>query len=697
MATATAGTTAEVRDSVLSRPARAAALALPLVGALLAWAISLPGIDLYSLDDYGLTPALPVAWWMGLVVCVAGTVWNACAGSTRWAWAYLLGVVAVLFLTLPVLAEQPHYSWTYKHIGVVRFLGEYQDADPGVDIYNRWPGFFALSALFGNAAGLPNPVRYAALSEFFFTALNLLIISNIVRILTGSRRVAVVAGLLFVLFNWVGQTYFSPQAMTFFLHLVILWIVVSQLGRDAPGPLGRAVLRLASFVVRRPQDRTLPTEGRWMAPWVAIALVFAIHAAIVVSHQLTPYLLLFEVGALTVLGLTRPRLLVLGLLLLAVAYLAPNLDYIREHFQLVSSADPVSNAQRSTSYNFEPKAGKAFNELAGRSLVILMLGGAAISTFVLARRGHGARALALLVLALAPFGLVLGQNYGGEAPLRVVLFCSPWCAALIAWALMGITGRGWRPLLLGGGAVLASAVFVPANFGQEQLHSVPADEVRASEFLHANGRTPAVVMLAATGFPRRYGPRYPEFRGPRGEDYDPSLLQVGSFRHRALSAADVPRVVEIIEKYGPRGYLVFSSTQSTYADVFRLSPPGALDSLEAAIAASPRFDLWYRGSDARIYELLPRPPAPVAAAPEAVDEPATPRPAKRRPSRPAQAPPARREPSAPPPPPVIAPQPVLPPAPPPPPPPLPPPPAPRPQPPPPPPPPPPGGTFDDSG
>ena len=593
-----------LRDARLRRLAPSAASGALLAVALLNWALALGRIDLYHLGEYGLPPELPFEWYMALGVCVVGALIHALSDRTRWAWAYLLGAAAVLFLTLPLLAEQPHYGWVYKHIGVVRFIQEYQHTEATIDIYHRWPGFFALSAAFGSVGGVPNPVKYAAWSEFAFATFNLFLLGNIVRVITGSRRTPIVAGLLFLAVNWVGQTYFAPQALAFSLHLVVLWVVITQLGEETAGPVGRAVLRLASRIVRRPQQPGLPSGHRWMPRWAAIGTVLLLHGIVVATHQLTPYMLVLEVGGLALLGLVGPRLLPVALLAMAIGYLLPNLDYVQQHFGVFSSVDPVGNAQKTTSYAFSPAPGKVFNERAGHALVVLMLAGAAISTLVLARRGVGARALLLLVLAIAPGGLILGQDYGGEAPLRVVLFCSPWCAVLVAWAFMGASMTRRRSALLGGAVAVATALFIPAYFGQEQIHSIPRGEVEASDYLYEHGRTPAGVLQASAGFPRLYGPRYAEFRGSSREDYNPSLLEFPSFRHRRLGARDIPRVIEGLEQF-PRGYLVFSSTQEKYARLYRLSPPGALAGLEAAIARDRRFRRWYRGPDARIYEYVP--------------------------------------------------------------------------------------------
>ncbi len=135
----------------------------PLAGAIIAWALSLSHIDLYGLDDYGLISGLPNAWFVALGVCVLGGAIAAATGTRGWiAGAYVIGTAIVLYATLPLLAGQPHYSWVYKHIGVVRYLESSGQTDTSIDIYNRWPGFFALGAVFSSLSGVRNPASYAA-------------------------------------------------------------------------------------------------------------------------------------------------------------------------------------------------------------------------------------------------------------------------------------------------------------------------------------------------------------------------------------------------------------------------------------------------------------------------------------------------------------------------------------------------------
>ena len=125
--------------------------------------------------------------------------------------AYVILVAIVLYGTVPVLSAQPHYAWVYKHIGVVRYLEAHGKVNTKIDIYNRWPGFFALGAVYLTVSGSPNPETYANWAECFFFLLDIVLVMAVVRAVTRDIRIAAGAGLFFVLTNWVGQTYlFAP-------------------------------------------------------------------------------------------------------------------------------------------------------------------------------------------------------------------------------------------------------------------------------------------------------------------------------------------------------------------------------------------------------------------------------------------------------------------------------------------------------
>jgi len=211
--------------------------------------------------------------------------------------------------------------------------------------------------------------------------------------------------------------------------------------------------------------------------------------------------------------------------------------------------------------------------------------------------------LPFVVLAVAPFVVIFGQNYGGEVSLRIILFSSPWCAALIAWALATVNRPRLKWVLTTSLAVLFAALFVPSFLGQEELNVISPSEVQASEWFYYHAPRGAVLVLAAPGFPYRYGGTYSEFKGPEG-DANPNLLTSAIFQSRQLGPADVPRVVRKIEEYAKHGYIAFTKDETEYGEVMGLTPEGALANLQAAVASSPEFRPWYRNADAQIYELV---------------------------------------------------------------------------------------------
>jgi len=354
--------------------------------------------------------------------------------------------------------------------------------------------------------------------------------------------------------------------------------------------------------VRAPQAPGVAVAARRWPVAAVVAIVVLLQAVVIVTHQLTPYVVLFATGLLTVFGFVRLRWLVLALGAMTVAYLAINYEYVDENFGVFSSFDPFRNVKSSGLYDITPLAGKELQGRVGTALSLALWGLTAVAALRLARRGLTRQALPVALFAVAPFAIVLGQNYGGEAVLRVFLLSAPWCAALIGWAILTVAGPARRTLLLLAVAGAFAALFVPAFFGQANIHLVPPGAVAASEHFYANARPNSVLMLSGPNFPVRFGERYDEFRGPQSDD-DPNLLRTNRFRYRALgSSRDVVDVIALIQQYARTGYVVFSAPQEEYARTYQLTPPGALRDLERAIARDPRFALWYRNGDARIYE-----------------------------------------------------------------------------------------------
>lgn len=572
----------------------------PLGAAMLLWILSLPAVDVDSVGEYGLLTELPLAWYVALGTLVLGAATAACTQrASGWTTAaYVCAVVVVLYATVPLVADAPTFAWTYKHIGVTRLIGLEGGVDTTVDIYNRWPGFFALTAVFSKLAGLPNPVSYAGWSEPLFAILNALLVAAIARAVAPGVRVAGLAALLFTLANWVGGQYFSPQALGFTLSLALMLVILRTLSTTGGA---RRSMDLVERLTRRPQRQLLLAEPLRWGRGTGLALVLFLDGVIVATHQLTPYLLVLQVGALVAFGAVRPRWLPAAMLVLAVAYLLPHLGYLQRDYAVFAGFNPLANATGPTqAWDLDPVPGKRLQGSATTLLTLTVWALAFVAVARLARLGLARRALPLLGAAFAPLVVLLVQDYGNEATLRVILFSTPWCAVLIAWAI----STAQRPAIRHVAGVLTPAalapLFVAAFFGAHELYVVPRGEVRASEHFYAEARAGSALVTASVGFPGNVGPRYELMR--RGE-----LLADDRFRRRPLGDEDVPAVIASIREISQRGYVAFSTSQERYVETFQLTPPGALGRLEAAIAASPRFRLWHATDDARLYELVPAP------------------------------------------------------------------------------------------
>ena len=541
-------------EPVSSSRWRLLALSLPAIVGLALWRVSLLHVDVSNLGDYGLPPALPITWYIALFISVVGAVTTIATGRTNGliAVGYIAVITVILFGTVPALSAQPHYAWVYKHIGVVRYLETHGKVNIKVDIYNRWPGFFALGAIFSRVGGSPNPEVYANWAEVVFSFLDAILVMAAVKVLTKNLRIATGTGLIFIVTNWVGQDYYSPQAFAFVLCFALIVILLRQLrAQDGYSP---RITHLIERIGRVPQ---LPPQAddstRWPR-WAALTCVLGIDAVIVASHQLTPYMLLVSLALLMLAGVIRPWWLLLAMAIMTFAYLAANFNFIRTHYGVFTSIDPFNNV-RDSELTETPSAGKLFNTHTELLLIASLFVATMCALVRLARQRLLVRALPFVVLALSPFFVLFGQNYGGEASLRIILFCGPWCAALISWALATVARPRLRWALMMFGTLVFTALFVPSFLGQEEFNIISPAEVRASEWFYYHARLGSVLVLSAPGFPYRYGATYPYFAGPEG-DANPNLLSNPIFQAHQLGPAEIPAIVARIREYSRHGYVV---------------------------------------------------------------------------------------------------------------------------------------------
>jgi hypothetical protein len=586
--------------TVSGRSAQARSVALLRVGVplggLACWAASLASVR--SVTSTALWPAtsLPLLWYVAAALVVGGAVTHVCTAE-RQSWvsfALLAAVVLVLYGTIPAVSEAPQYAWTYKHIGVTRSIIAHGTVASNGDIYDRWPGFFALVAAFSRVTGV-DPMSLASWFEPVFTFLDALIIASIASSLSGRRRVGLLSALFWLFANWLGQDYFSPQGFAYTLSLVVMMVVLKQLS-----PHGQASGRFVEMFKKwlGPAKVDSAPRARTLMP---LAIVFAVYLPVVASHQLTPYMTVAQLAVLTLLGL-RPRWLFLTLLGIAVAYLLPNFGYMAKHYGILASLNPANNVQLSTGASVHPPW---LADHVGELLTFATVTLAAWGGVRLRRLGDGRRVVTLAGLVAAPFLFLLGNDYGGEGILRVILFSSPWLAILGAWGVCSLRGT-LRPAIGLVSAATLCGLFTVAFAGFASANVIPRPEVQATAYFYSHARPGSVLMLAGDNYPNDLAADYRTFAGEVG-DSSPNLLADPKLRGHVLGTADIPEVLSYVRTYSSRGYLVFSKSQYTYAEFFHSVPAGSLQGLQRAVAGSRDFTLWFSNADARIYRIISPP------------------------------------------------------------------------------------------
>ncbi|MEU6342431.1 lipopolysaccharide biosynthesis protein [Streptomyces sp. NPDC046977] len=569
-----------------------------LLGALALYWLPLTGMDDASLDamnGLGLISVLPPATLAGaalLVVAFAAGLWL--GAPRRWLLlAVLLATVVSLHAVPAVLEEQPRFATAWQHAGFIDYIGRTGDAAPDMDARFSWPGFFAAVTFVTRAIGLTDLTEVL---RWWPLAVELLYLAPLMLLLRAVRagwRAKWCAVWMFALCGWVGQDYFSPQSLNYLIYLLFAAVLLVWF-RSPGAPRGKLL----------PGEAEVPPTGRTDRA-VLLALLVALFAASVVSHQLTPFVML---GVLTVLVLVR-RSTPLGLPLLCGVLLIGWICYLAEpywsgHFDELFGGMGSLGGNVSSSVSGRIEGGSTVHKLV-LYVRVALAGGVMMLAAAgwLRRRWAGFSDLALLVLLVVPFLGFGMQSYGGEMALRVFLFALPGAAVLGALALFprSSSDRGWRgpaAALLAGWVLIAG--FLVARWGNEPFERVRTGEVAAMEYVYAHDKPTARLVWLSTDPVNDVTPSLPwNARDMERVSYVPVLAP----RDPVL----VDPLVEALQDAGPNAYLMVSRGQNAYlqldAGFSRTWPDKLLRSLDARTELRPVV----RNEDATVYELSEQP------------------------------------------------------------------------------------------
>jgi hypothetical protein len=604
--------TDESRPEPLATHPLGPSLAIQLVcltGALAFWFASLPMIDLQRLNDFGLAPALPAGIWMAYALLATTFAVNLLdrepnglrAGLT------LAGLVAMLHATPALAYGTLRYSWAWKHIGIVDYIQRNGVLDPTADFlaaYHNWPALFFSTAWLADRFGL-DAIDLTTVVIHIPLMLNLAFLAILPRLysrLTHDIRMVWVATAFFVVGNWVGQDYFSPQGVAFLMYLVTVTLCLGPLAKPyrqrRPGePIVERYEQLIRWLTSAmpPPRATSPTAR------IAATITFmTIVVVMVATHQLTPLLLISTLAGLVLLRRISAAFLVFAataeitwLFYFASPYTAAVLPELLAEFgnTAQSALDKMADLGQVSHGQFWVSA--AARGLTGTIVVVALAGG-------LYRLLTGRRDGVAAWLVLAPLPLMVATSYGGEILFRVYFYALPGLCFFAAapFGTAGSTTRTRAGVLLAAGLLLVLIPgFVLANNGKDRQYRFTPSEIDVATWLYANAPPQSLLVEGSRSYPSQFL-NYEKFI------YVPISEETAAVQREIL---DDPAAVlgRWLSQSEHGGFVILTRSQEASVEDIGIMPPGSFDRIEAALFASPRFILAKAGRDALVFTLHP--------------------------------------------------------------------------------------------
>ncbi|PYI65817.1 hypothetical protein CVV68_16450 [Arthrobacter livingstonensis] len=547
-------------------------VALPFVAAAL-WTLGFRGADPRNMGALGLLDLFTPLTVLALILLLGGFLASLHLHKPEWLLAtYLVVYIALIHGTPPVLYGTLRYSWAYKHVGIVDYIMRNGSVDPGIgvgQIYHNWLGFFAGGALLTELSGQPDALSIASWAPVAFNLLNLVALRFLFRGLTRNRTVVWMALMFFLVINWVGQDYYSPQAMAYLLYLGLI-----------------------GLMLRRMKRRVM------VVPFAVIV------AAIAVSHQITPMMMLLAVIALVALRRTpgwylpwlAAAIIVAWALTGALSYTFPNLmDLISQFGNVVGNADQTlakSSGQTSVGDLQVIWGGRMTVFVSG---VVALIG-------VWRQRRTGTLILTTSTLMVLPGVLVLTTGFGGEVLFRAFLFAAPFIAFLQAQACIPRNGRGFAVRSLVAAAIITAMVlpgFLLGYYGKERQNYFTPGEVAASRWAYTHAAPHSLLVEGSTNYPGRFID-YEKFT------YVSLDLEPGDSTKVWLKDPAATLAGWFSDPKYAGGYVIITRGQKIAVESGEAMPPGFLDTIEEALRRSKSFTVAYQTRDATVFAPVQR-------------------------------------------------------------------------------------------
>jgi hypothetical protein len=554
-------------DKLVPWIARLRFLLLPL--AIVLWTVALRRIDFSEMTDLGLISVMPPISIIALVLMCLSFTLNLRREPLPifTLLMHIVVLVIMIFGITAVIEVMPRFNVNWRHIGIIDYITRHGSVNPRLDAYFNWPAFFIANSFITRAVGLDSAISFVSWAPVFFNLLYLMPLISILQTATQNRRAILLGVWLFYLGNWIGQDYFSPQAINYFFYLTIVAVLLKWFKTEPRKILSlperwqrvpvlsrlvNPVLKFVSYRTEVATQKTRPAQRLGL-----ILSILVIFAAATTSHQLTPFGILASVGALVVFNRVVPRglpILMAVIIAIWIAFVA--VTYLKGHIsQMMLQVGDVSSI---TDHNVVARLTGSHDHNTVVKIRLLMSGViwsvALLGAFW--RLHLGFHDLTWGLLVLAPFVLLGLQDYGGEMILRVYFFSLPFM--LIFVVSLFYPKPIIRPSLMASWAIFAfsSAMamgFLFSRYGNENMDYKTPEEIDGIRTLYEFAEPGALLIALRPNVAWRF------------EDYETYHYRIAD---DALTNNDPAAIAELVRDYNSPAYVVITRTQRASAEMF---------------------------------------------------------------------------------------------------------------------------------
>ena len=454
------------------------------------WLVGLHPVTPGQMGSLGLINQLSPILLLSYPILLAAVVLELVADRPRerLLTAYAIAGVLLVYGLQPASEQTARLSVAWLHVGFAQYIAAHGQVLNGYDGRFSWPGFFSLVAFVSRASGQTDMTPLLQWAPAVLAGLAVLGMRALATAVLGSGRRAWIATWLFLLTQWTEQDYFSPQAVTYVLMLGGLALTARYLVRPLPATSPRPCLRGRLVPLNTPRDRLL-----------AQAAILLIALALAPSHQLTLFVLGGLLLVMLLTGWLWPAWLPWIVLILSLLWFCLGAkDFWKDHLDLVIGHVGQIN------FSVQQGLSQRFVGDGGRIVILTVRVALTCTVGLLAAAGwwslhrRTTRSWTLALLAIAPFGLIILQSYGGEVILRSYLFALPFAAILASVAVDALLTSTWldsRRTALAVPVVLLTALglaTVTARGGNDAYTSFSRADLAAVDYAYqhaADGQT----------------------------------------------------------------------------------------------------------------------------------------------------------------------------------------------------------------